>query len=957
MDAQRWKQIDELLDAALDLPASQREEYLSVHCNGDEELRREVLLLIKPGTGADEFLETSAFDLLAREIADDDIAGPSVFIGKQFGVFRIEKQIGSGGMGEVYLADDPRLGRKVALKFLPLEFLAHPERVKRFELESRAAALVNHPHIVTIHDVGVSEGISYIATEFVEGMTARELIDSGVDIEQAIEIVSQVCDALAAAHRAGIVHRDIKPENIMVRPDGYVKVLDFGLAKLNAPRGETASHLSRNTVEGAMIGTPAYMSPEQIGGEKVDHRTDLWSIGVVLYQLITGQSPFKRSDRQETFRAVLSESPPLPSASRDGVTAELDNIVVTALEKDPDRRYQTADQLSSALRTIQRQFDLPAPGMIHEASVNTSGRWVLLIGFLSIVILVSASVIWFYWLSQPSDKNSAADWTAASKIQLTDRAGIEMLPTLAPDGKSFVFTARSDRGDLDLFSQRIGDKAARNITENSAADDTQPSFSPDGERIAFRSERQPAGIYVASSTGENARRVADVGYHPAWSPDGKEILVSTGRQDLPTARNSTSSEVWRIDLETGARRLVVGSDAMQPTWSPDGKFIAYWFYPPSVGRCDIGIVPMDGGEPTIITKDGTKNWNPVWSPDGRYLYFASDRGGTMSFWRAEIADGRIAADPVPVVTPAKYSCHLSFSRDGKRMAFVSMENRSNIQTVGFDPESEKTIGEPTWVTQGDREVIRPELSPDGTQFVYQLSRRTQDDIVIIDRNGAPVRDLTDDAAFDRYPHWSPDGRRIAFVSDRSGVYEVWTINADGTDLKQVTFTGKSGTSFPIWSPDGQRLLFRATPRNYIVDLNKDWDEQKLDVLPDLDPLDKQRFVAWGWSSDGKSLVGTISGAPMSVGYYSIAEGRYARLGPTSEFPVWLPDAKRFIYAHDGRLLIANIESNTSHEVAMPISGEIQSIGVSNDGKLIYFSMASSESDVWLLDSSGKGPGK
>ena len=373
--------------------------------------------------------------------------------------------------------------------------------------------------------------------------------------------------------------------------------------------------------------------------------------------------------------------------------------------------------------------------------------------------------VWFFLFYK--NQRQAIDWTQATRVQLTDQAGTEIFPSLAPDGKSFVFAAKTERGDYDLFLQRIGDKRARSITQDSTAHDTQPAFSPDGERVAFRSERGAGGgIYVMSAGGENVRRIADFGFHPSWSPDGKEIVVSKWGKELPDVRRGTPSELWIISVETGAKRLLIGNDAMQPVWSPDGKFIAFWFYPPNVGRRDIGIIPAAGGEPLVITKDGTTNWNPVWSPDGRFLYFASDRRGTMSFWRVPFMDGHITADPEAVFTPAKYSRHLAFSRDGTRLIYVATDNKSNIQAVEFDPEKEKTVGEPFWITRGDRRISRPQLSPDGTQFVFCLTRLTQDDIVVVNRDGTNQRDLTNDAAFDRYPRWSPDGKRIAFTSDR-----------------------------------------------------------------------------------------------------------------------------------------------------------------------------------------------
>ncbi|MBS1796313.1 MAG: PD40 domain-containing protein [Acidobacteria bacterium] len=952
MNPERWKQIDDLFDIALDLPEAEREAFLSENCGGDAELEqklRELLRAAAPG----EFLERSAMRIAAENLAAATSAAEADFVGMRIGNYRIERQIGAGGMGEVYLARDEKLHRAVALKILPAEYTSNDERVKRFELEARAISALNHPNIVTIHDVGNAAGINYIATEFVEGRTLRELIDEKPSLAEILAIMIQVCEALSAAHGAGIIHRDIKPENIMLRPDGYVKVLDFGLVKLSGSEPPPVDNFAR-TAKGIIIGTPAYMSPEQVTDDRIDHRTDLWSVGVVLYELLTGFNPYKKETRQATFQSILLDEPPLASTLNREVSGELDRILYKALEKDPSLSYQTAADLRADLRRVRREFDSSAGGREDLSARRARGRarraW-----FAAAVVLfllaAGGAAFWYFGFYR---NRPPVDWSKARTLPLTEIPGSEIFPTLSPDGKSFVYAAKSERGDYDLFWQRVGEKRARSLTEDSAADETMPAFSPDGERLAFRSEKAgEEGIYVMSAGGENRRRVADFGFHPAWSPDGKELVVSTQGKELPDTRNGTPSELWIVSAETGAKRLLSAADALQPAWSPDGRFIAYWFYPPNVGRRDVGIVPVAGGEPTVITSDGTTNWNPVWSPDGRYLYFASDRGGNMRFWRVAFHAGKFESEPEPVVTPSKYSRHLAFSADGTRLIFVATDVRSNLQAVAFNPATEKTVGEPFWITRGDRQIQRPELSPDGTQFVFSLSRQTQDDIVIVSRDGANQRDLTKDAAFDRYPRWSPDGRRIAFASDRSGVYEIWTIDADGTNLRQITFTGREGTSFPIWSPDGKRLLYRIAPQSRIIDLSDGADEQTSVTLPVFDPADRQRFVVWDWSPDGTRLAGSFSGSPMKAGIYSLAGNRFEPLDAMDSYPMWLPDNRRIVYGHNDRIFITDTETKRTRELDFRPAGDLRDIGISRDGRLLYYTLQSGESDIWLLDAAGK----
>ena len=952
MNTDRWKQIDELFDAVLDLPETERERFLSEKCAGDFELKNKILNLLK-ATTTGNFMEQSAMGVIARNLAEEKtIVIDRQVIGRAFGAFRIERRIGAGGMGEVYLATDEKLKRKVALKILPAEYTTNDERVKRFELEARAISALNHPNIVTIHDVGNAGNINFIATEFVEGRTLREMIGEKLNLAEILNIMMQVCDALGSAHAAGITHRDIKPENIMLRPDGYAKVLDFGLAKLNASETHAVNDFAK-TAKGIIIGTPAYMSPGQVTGDNVDHRTDLWSVGVVLYELLTGTNPYKKETRQATFQSIMMDEPPLASTINPEVSGELDRILFKALEKDPDISYQSAADLRADLRRIRREIDSSTGsrerGLTQRRQdAKARGKYLVFASLLAF-LLIGAGVWYFAFYKK---QTNPIDWSKAQSVPLTDLPGTEIFPTLSPDGKSFIFAAKSARGDFDLYLQRVGDKRARNITEDCLDNDTMPAFSPDGERVAFLSGGgESKGIYVMSTTGENVRRISDFGSHPSWSPDGKEIAVSKGGKELPDVRSSTPNEVWIINVETGDKRFLIGDDATQPAWSPDGKYIAYWFYPPLTGRRDIGIVSVNGGAPLVITKEGSTNWNPVWSPDGRFLYFASDRGGNMKFWRVQFADGQLVSEPEPVVTPSKYSRHLAFSRDGNRMIFVSTDIRSNIRAIEFDPKTEKTVGEPFWITRGDRRIMRPELSPDGTQFVFCLTRQSQDDIVVINRDGTNLRDLTNDAAFDRYPRWSPDGKRIVFASDRTGIYEIWAIDTDGTDLRQITYTGVRGTSFPLWSPDGKQLLYRSALQNFLIDLKKDFREQTPQLLPELESDKNHKFVVWDWSPDGSRLTGSFSGAPMQAGAYTFDGNRFDLVGDMDKFPAWLPDNRRIIYAWENRLFIGDIETKKTRLLDNQPTETIQDIGVSRDGKLIYYTLFSSESDIWLLDHS------
>ena len=720
MNPERWKQIDELFDAVLDLPKSERESFLALKTKGDEELKNEVLSLLNAETSNGNFLENSAMGIAAKNLANEKtVVSHHNLTGKTIGTYKIERMLGAGGMGEVYLATDDKLRRKVALKILPAEFVADDERVKRFGLEARAVSALNHPNIVTIHDVGNFEGINYIATEFVEGQSLREIIGTNLKTSEILRIVSQCCEALAAAHSAGIIHRDIKPENIMIRPDGYLKILDFGLAKLTDVSPQTFKNLAK-TAKGIIIGTPAYMSPEQVTDDKVDHRTDLWSIGVVLYELLTGINPFKKGTRQATFQAILSEEPPLVSSFNEEIPAELDQILIKALEKDADLSYQTASDLRADLKRVRREIESsPSLGsrdvLMQSREIPKPPRKFLPLAFLLLPLLAVGG--WFFYKQFYSNNLiETVEWTQPKQVQLTNSADIKSYPSLSPDGKTFIYTIATREG-LDIYSQRVGGKNPVNLTADSSAEDTMGAFSLDGKFIAFRSERNPKGIYIMEETGENVRRIADFGFHPSWSPDGKKIVVSDKASDVATSHTIPNSALWTIDVATGDKKMLeTNGDAIQPSWSPNGKRIAFWRV--EEGKLgEIATIPADGGEPVIVAQNDSMDWNPIWSPDGGHIFFGSDRGGNMNIWRVRVDEetGKSLDEPEAIPTPALYVRHFAFSRDGKLLAYIRYETQSNLQSIAFDPKNLKTAGEAEFITSGNKQISTPNLSPDGTK--------------------------------------------------------------------------------------------------------------------------------------------------------------------------------------------------------------------------------------------------
>lgn len=962
MQTKRWQEIDGLFDAALDLDPAARAAFLTEACRGDDELRHEVELLLASHQRAEKFIEVPAMEVAAKAAAAN---GDTFFgLGRKIGPYRVLSLLGMGGMGEVYLAEDTRLGRRVALKLLPPEFTHNAERIHRFEREARAASALNHPNIVTIYEVGQSDGTYFIATELVEGQTLRELMPPArTEIKVALNVILQVADALAAAHAAGIVHRDVKPENIMLRPDGYVKVLDFGLAKLSEPDSVTdksqKSTEIQHTDTGAVMGTAAYMSPEQALGQVVDHRSDIFSLGVVLYEITSGMHPFRGPTAAATYAALLNEEPPSPINSNPDISPELERIIIRALEKDREMRYQTASDLRAELKRWQRARDssptvsTPILRTLRTSQLRRRARFVKTALVVTALVLVAALIFVALRSSQP--REIAAPLRNLSFTQLTDQPGAEFFPSLSPDGKSVVYASKMS-GNWDLYLQRVGGKNPRNLTNDSTADETQPAFSPDGERIAFRSEREHGGLFVMGATGESVKRLTDFGFHPAWSPDGRELAFSTHNIEDPNDRSLERSDIWIVNVATGEKRQLTGEtvgDAAQPQWSPTGARIAYWSRRKG-GQRDLWTIPANGGTPVPVTDDADFDWNPVWAPDGKHLYFASDRGGQMNLWRVAINEktGAVTGPLESITTPSPYAQHLSFSHDGRQAVYVSQVSSKHILKADFDPDSAVLTSEPVAITQGFKHTAQPNLSPDGEWFVYSTQGDKQEDLFIIDKDGlgAP-RQLTDDHFKDRHPRWSPDGNRIVFYSDRGGTYEAWTINRDGSGLKQLTFNNGLTVIYSFWSPDGSRLAYNLRDEScWIIDTAKPWTEQTPQRIPD-PPDNSGIFRAFSWSPDGRKLAGWINDPNEKVGIltYTFETNKFERITDFGSRPIWLHDSRRIVFRDAGKLFLVNSDTKKIQEIPIHSPNPVIEYGLNNNSRTLYYTLLSTEADVWMIN--------
>jgi eukaryotic-like serine/threonine-protein kinase len=889
--------------------------------------------------------------------------------GSRLGPYEILGAIGAGGMGEVYRARDPRLGREVAIKVLPASLSQDADRLRRFEQEARAASALNHPNILAIHDIGSdsSTGAPYVVSELLEGETLRERIGgTALAPRRTLEIARQIALGLAAAHEKGIVHRDLKPENVFLTSDARVKILDFGIAKLTQPEGATASQTnlptqSPGTEPGVVIGTIGYMSPEQVRGKPVDARSDIFSFGAILYEMLSGRRAFRGDTAADTMTAILKEDPPELSETHKNVPPALQRIVRHCLEKSPEARFRSASDIA---------FDLEA---VSETSVES--RAIVAPGVSSARILRSAIaavvaaglLLLAYRAGRRSPTAAAPPTLQAYFTQLTSDPGVEQFPALSPDGKLLAYVSRAS-GNQDIYVLRVGGKNPINLTKDEPADDIEPAFSPDSSQIAFRSERQGGGIFLMGSTGESVRRLTDSGYTPAWSPDGRQIVFVTESIHDPLDRAYTS-ELWSVDVASGAKRKLFVGDAVQPSVSPHGLRIAFWGLSHGSQR-DIFTIPLKGlapGEkPVAVTDDAPVDWNPVWSPDGRFLYFGSNRGGTLNLWRMAIdeASGKTLGAPDPLTTPSRWSGFFSITGDGKHIAYLALDQMISIERFAFDPAAARPLGGATSILRGSLNLIEPDISPDG-EWIVLRSTGAQDDLYLLKSDGSALRQLTSDAWRERTPVWSPDGKRIAFHSDRGGTYEAWTILPDGSGLTQLTHSKGHDVLQPRWSPDGSRIAWEDGDHAGIIDVSKTGAENNEEIPRISESL---TFFPRTWSADGRAIYGSAAGAgspDAGIWVYSLDTHRYEKLTDAGGDPKPLRDGQRILYERNAQIQLYDRRTRTSSPIGTPISYQTgpgqNAFAISSDNRWLCVVHDVSEGDIWMATleptSAAKGTSK
>jgi Tol biopolymer transport system component len=870
-------------------------------------------------------------------------------------------------MGEVYRARDTRLDRSVAIKVLPSHLAEDAQRRERFEREAKAVSALSHPHICSLFDVGDEDGVLFLVMEHLEGESLADRLPKGaLPIAQVLKLGAQVADALDRAHRAGIVHRDLKPGNVMLTKSG-AKLLDFGLAKnvlaeqepreTSAPTEAAPGVMPLDseattgakpplTEAGAVLGTFQYMAPEQLEGEEADGRADIWALGCLLYEMATGRAPFAGKSQASLISSIMRDVP-APVAERQPLTpSSLEHVISRCLEKDRDDRWQSARDVAEELSWIQGSGGREAATRVAAPAARPGPGWTAVA--LATVAAAVAGLVLGRALVGPSPAASTSPVTR----QLTFQKGVERHPALSPDGKLVAYVSDA-AGGTDIFIQRVDGRNALNLTADSPEADTEPSFSPDGSQIAFRSERGGGGIFVMGATGESVRRLSDRGHNPSWSPDGGRLVVSTERIIDPMSRQG-AAELWIVDVATGETRRLYAGDAVQPAWSPDGRRIAFWRVDGNTGQRDLATIDAEGeGESTAVTSDVPVDWNPVWSPQSDSLLFVSDRGGTMNVWRVAIdpETGASGGEPVLVGAPAEDVAWLSAASVEGALAYDSRSAVHFLYSLPLDPERLRPAGEIRTVYAGALPISYTHPSPDGTA-IAMTTGGAQEDVYVLGSDGGDLRQLTNDRFRDRGPQWSPDGSEIAFYSNRSGTYQLWSIRADGSGLRQLTEV-VDGAWFPYWSPDGTRIAFPTGKATCVFTVG-DVPVSTAQCLPDLS--DEHWFEVRDWSPNGHWLIGNRA---LRTGQvlpdlllWSFEASEYQPVEGGSLVARWMPDSRHIaLLGEGGQPALVDRTSGSvrdlgSHEVSGVLDPE--RLDVSRDGRTMLVRSNTLESNVWLL---------
>jgi serine/threonine protein kinase/Tol biopolymer transport system component len=995
MKADEWQQMNDLFHAALEREPGERAAFLAQACAGDEGLRLEVESLLASHDPSDNFIESLAPDLAAGLLAEGQAR---LATGQSVGNYRVMALLGVGGMGEVYLTEDTRLGRRVALKLLPAQFTTEPDRLHRFEREARAASSLNHPNIITIHEVGQLEGEPFIITEFIEGKTLRQQMAAAtMMLREALDVAIQVASALAAAHEAGIVHRDIKPENVMVRRDGLVKVLDFGLAKLAMPQlsaleEEAQTRSMVNTNPGVVIGTVQYMSPEQARGQEVDVRTDIWTLGVVLYEMVAGRAPFQGETPSHVIVSVLESEPP-PLAGYSEVPVELERIVTKALRKDREERYQTASDLAIDLKNLKQQLDVDArlqrsldpdsssretatksagqttPNTGHASAARTADVGTArptssatdlvseikrhkLGAFVSLAVLLGVTGVLAYRIYRVAPHVSQPHFQKVKFTRLTT-IGNATNAAVSPDGK-FIAYVQFENGKYSFWTKAVATGNAVQIVQPAEARKmSYTTFSPDGNYVYYTVEENngPGVLYQIPVLGGTPKKMLTKVATPiAFSPDGGQFAFVSrthdyGESHLVVVNTDGSGE--RILSRRSANELF--SDG-GPSWSPDGKIIAIGGS--SVdrsGHWTVMGVAVESGEVRPLSQ---QTWSFVdgveWFRDGSGLVLATrDRfEDKRQIWQLSYPGGEARR----ITNDLNSYASVSLTADSGALVTTQSQRSSNLWVApNGDADRARQL---TSRSNADEGFLGMSWTPDGRIVYSSTAAVNHSNLWIMNGDGSNPTQLTDSPADDLLPSVSPDGRYIVFTSNRSGVANLWRIDMDGGNPKQLT----NGMAWAAdFSPDGRWVacIFQQSGKLTLWKITIEGDSavQLTDTFANAPAVSSDgKLIAYYYYEQAEKktkvvIIPSEGGSPVKVLDY--APGTSPSLGVQ-----WSPDDGSLIYVDErqggANLWRLPLDGSPARQVTNFKSEKIWNFQFTRDGRQLVCARGTTTGDVVMI---------
>ena len=752
---------------------------------------------------------------------------PNPQIGSRLGPYEILERLGAGGMGVVYKARDSRLDRLVALKILSADKVGDPERKRRFIQEAKAASALNHPNIVVIYDIGADNGIDYMAMELVPGKPLDQLIPrGGMRISDILRYTAQVAAALATAHAAGIVHRDLKPANVMVTPDGAVKVLDFGLAKLIQPAeraGDETATIGAHTEDGTVLGTASYMSPEQAEAKPVDGRSDIFSFGAMFYEMATGQRAFRGDSRLSILSGILREEPTPASEIRQDLPRELSRVITRCMRKDPARRYQHASDLKLELEELREESDsgklssvtaASEPQPVGKSNPATRLQWIG-VGLSGLLVAIVAGLFW--WGRSVAPPSAGLE---LKPVPLTSNSGDVETPSFSPDGNQVAFSWNGEtRDNYDIYVKLVGSGAPLRLTSDPAPD-FGPKWSPDGRYIAFwrRIGNGQVAILLIPPLGGPERKIAQlyargprntVAASVAWTPDSKALVVSGN--PAPGQPN----RLLLVSLETGEMRALTNPpanmDDHQTALAPNGRTLAFVRYA-GVSLASLQVLSLSEqmeprGEPRELPTGSQLSLNPAWTADGRDLVFTTDTGTTQTtLARIAITGG----GPAPLSWAGVGASEPAVAQQGRRLVYTHDFEDTNIWRIGLDIKGDAKSPVPEKLIASTFREVFPQYSPDGKRIAFHSDRGGTVQIWTCLADGSQCGEITSmNSTTTGTAHWSPDGQQISFDSNAGGHWEIYTVSADGGKPRPLT-NDASTNVISSWSQDGKWVYFGST---------------------------------------------------------------------------------------------------------------------------------------------------